>query len=169
MKNVNWLLIAAGIALSSASVTAATLSGATVDFTFDDTGLGSLFDTYSVTGDTLNFWPTSLVAEMIDTGIDISKAKTPLVTISAKSGYSLTMLSLSEQGDYFRIETSADTTFVSAAGQLYVNDQSSDFTDVQSSNSAVTPSGIATGAKFLMPWSVSETVGLSGAESVNAI
>ncbi|QPK63382.1 hypothetical protein IVG45_21705 [Methylomonas sp. LL1] len=61
-----------------------------------------------------------------------------------------------------------DTTFVSVAGQLYVNDQSSDFTGVQSSNSAVTPSDIAKGAQFLMPWSVSETVGLSGAESVTA-
>ncbi|QPK63380.1 hypothetical protein IVG45_21695 [Methylomonas sp. LL1] len=111
MKNVNLLLIAAGIALSSASVNAAALSGATVDFTFDDTGLGSLFDAYSVTGDTLTFWPTSLVAEMKNADFDIAqaKAKTPLVTISAKSGYSLTMLSFSEQGDYFRIETSPDT------------------------------------------------------------
>ena len=124
MKKLNLFLAAASLALASSGANAAlvTVSGATVNFSFDDDFLSPLFGSYSVAGDTLKFSPTTFSVEKDSKGLAKISATTPLITVSAKSGYALNGLELFEQGDYLRIEDANKSTKVSVLGQFIVND-----------------------------------------------
>lgn len=109
---------------------AVTLSGATVDYSFDDTALDALFGTFSVLlgTDTLQFlpltWKTTSPSILFPTGgIDsLLNAITPLITVTAKTGYTLNKMSLYERGDYKRVQFyPGNSTYVSVAGQFIVN------------------------------------------------
>lgn len=153
MKNMKRWNVAVGLTLamsvSSASAAQVSLSGATVEFSFDDSFLSSLFGSYSVSGDTLSFSPTTFSAQQIGLGLALKNATTPLITVSAKSGYLLTALDLFEQGDYSRVQNGSDTTFVSLGGQFIVNDTQTSITVTNPFDSVTTISSLIA----LSPWS----------------
>ncbi len=124
MKNFSLLLAAAGISLtcSVANATWVSISGTTVDFAFDDSLLNPMYGSYSVSGDTLSFSPVDFSAERSGTvGFDLANATTPDIKIMAKTGFALTELSLSQEGNYFRFEDSDNSTAVSVGGQFIVD------------------------------------------------
>jgi len=126
MNKFKIALAAAGLALASSGVNAAivNLTGDTVMFSFDDAFLSPTFGSYSVSGDTLSFSPTTFVAHQNGTaGWATTTATTPEITVKAMSGYLLTELDLFEKGDYFRIQDAANNTMVSVGGQFIVDDQ----------------------------------------------
>ena len=165
-KNLNVILFATGLALCNASANAATLYGATVDFSFDDIFLNSLFGSYSISGDTLSFFPTNFVAQANNNLFGTANATTPLITVSAKSGYVLSGVSLFEQGDYYRIETAPNTSFVSVGGQFIVNNNATNFSADQPLNAKFDFNDLANGTPFVTSsWTVSEDVALNAAES----
>jgi len=122
MKRVNKL--AAGIFLLSQTLTgtafaaSVTLSGDTVDFSFDDTLLG-LFGQPTVAGDSLYFTPTNFVAEAVNgSGFDLTR-QTINIKVSAHQGYDFSGLALTESGNYLQVGNGAK---VVVSGQIRVFD-----------------------------------------------
>ncbi|OAI11371.1 hypothetical protein A1359_14590 [Methylomonas lenta] len=159
MKKLKIALAAAGLALASTGVNAAivSISGATVDFSYDDTGLSALIGNIWATGNTLNFDPINFSAVSNDGGLSFKSATTPVINITAKMGYTLTGLSSFEQGDYFVIGDGS----VKVAGNSYFN----------GTPQAITPSA-ALDVKFddlnsleITNWSASNSTTLNSAES----
>ena len=124
MNKFKIALAAAGLALASTGASAAivNLEGDTVWFSFDTDYTNPLFGSYKVDGDTLSFSPNSFVAETGHSGIVNRSATTDLINVTSKSGYVLSEISLFEQGDYYRVEETANNTLVRVQGQLIVND-----------------------------------------------
>lgn len=134
MNKFQTALAAAGLALASSGANAAlvTVTGDSVVFSFDDTGLASSnFGYFSyvsqidatnfiIAGDTLEFSPRTFIAERDNKGITTTSDTTPLITITAKSSFALTSVALYEEGDYFRVEDSFGTG-VAAKGEFYVD------------------------------------------------
>jgi len=84
--------------MGAASVShAITLSGSTVNFTFDETGLGLFSGAYSVSGDTLSFTPSAFISNGSDT---FFVSQTINVTVTPKSGWQFSNLNFSESGLY---------------------------------------------------------------------
>jgi len=162
-KNLSLLLVAAGMALSIGSANAAVLTGATVQFSFDDSLLDSLFGTFSVNGDNLEFSPHNFSALANGNLFGSANATTPLINVTAKSGYTLSGVSLFEQGDYYRIETAPDSSFVSVGGQFIVNNNATNFSSDQVLNSVLSFSALGNGAPLNTAWTVSESVALNAA------
>lgn len=134
MKRVNKKL-AAGIILLSQTLTGAafaasvTLSGTTVDFSFDDALLG-LFGQANVAGDNLYFTPTSFSAESLNgAGFDLTK-QTINVKVTAHDGWDFSSLALTERGDYLRVGEAAK---VAVTGQIRAFDTTSPLNEVTSS------------------------------------
>jgi len=127
-KSIAVCAIALGGTLGG-NVQAVTLSGATVDYSFDDSLLNALFGTFSVIAgtDTLQFLPLTWLATADSSttpggGFKILAAITPLITVSAKTGYTLNGISLYERGDYDRVQFDpGNTSYAAAAGQFIVN------------------------------------------------
>lgn len=120
MKRVNLLaasVLAFAQTLSGAAVAApVTLTGSTVDFSFDDSLLG-LFGPASIAGDTLYFTPTSFVAESMNgEGFDLAR-ETLNVQMTARSGYELQTLNVVERGDYLLYGSGS---FADVGGQVRV-------------------------------------------------
>lgn len=117
--------------LLSGSVFAAsvTLSGNTVDYTFDDTLLG-LFGPASLSGDTLYFTPVSFQAESLNGAGYALTNSTMNIQVSAHEGWAFTNMSLIEKGDYMLLggASTADVT-----GQMRVYDLDSVLTDLTAS------------------------------------
>lgn len=133
MKRVNKKL-AAGMILLSQTLTGAafaasvTLSGTTVDFSFDDTLLG-LFGQANVAGDNLYFTPVNFTAESMNgAGFDLTK-QTINVKVTAHEGWDFSSLALSERGDYLRVGEAAK---VAVSGQIRAFDTSNPLTEVTS-------------------------------------
>ncbi|PPD20562.1 MAG: hypothetical protein CTY23_08270 [Methylomonas sp.] len=162
MKN---LLLAASLLLAGFNANAVTvLPGATVDFSFS-VPFNPLFGAFHVEGDSLRFKPTDFVATTTG-GIDITNATTPLITVTARPGFVLTELNLFEQGDYFRIESAPNTTFVGVGGQFIVNNNPVQINADQGLNNAFSFTSLATGTPFVTtPWTLSESVALNSAQS----
>ncbi len=104
MRNVirrTALSLALGFGLiGSASAATTTLNGLHTTFSFDDALVG-LFGMPSVSGDTIFFTPTSFSAKAKGVS-DIAFTNATLnVTVSAKQGYVLKGIDLTEQGDYW--------------------------------------------------------------------
>lgn len=117
--------------LLSGSVLAAsvTLSGDTVDYTFDDTLLG-LFGPASLSGDTLYFTPVNFQAESLNgDGYSLTNS-TMNIQVSAHEGWAFSNMSLIEKGDYMLLG-SASTADV--AGQMRVRDLSAVLDDMTAS------------------------------------
>jgi len=157
------LLAAAGMALSMGSANAAVLMGNTVQFSFDDSLLDSLFGTFSVNGDNLEFSQHNFSALANGNLFGSANATTPLINVTAKSGYTLSGVSLFEQGDYYRIETAPDSSFVSVGGQFIVNNNATNFSSDQVLNSVLSFSALGNGAPLNTAWTVSESVALNAA------
>ncbi|MCQ8105245.1 hypothetical protein NP590_14110 [Methylomonas sp. SURF-2] len=164
MKIFNSVVAAAGLALVSAGANAALISvqGATVSFSFDDSIAG-----YSISGDTLSFFPAGILAEQnASVGLDSSSFSIPLVNIYAKSGYALTGLAFKEQGDYLRIEDSANTTGVKVTGAFYVNDDAQSISPSQPLSTALSPSEFFNPGAEASLWSAEYNVALNSVASV---
>jgi hypothetical protein len=119
MKRVNKKL-AAGMTLLSQTLTGAafaasvTLSGTTVDFSFDDTLLG-LFGQANVAGDSLYFTPINFSAESMNgAGFDLTK-QTVNVKVTAHDNWDFSSLALTERGDYLQVGQGAK---VVVSGQI---------------------------------------------------
>ena len=165
-KNLTLTVFAAGFAFCNAGAQAATLYGTTVDFNFNDSLLDSLFGTFLVNGDSLEFSPQNFVAKTANNLFGEANATTPLITVSAKAGYTLAGVKLFEQGDYYRIESAPNTSFVGASGQFIVNNAATTFTTTQSLNAALSFTALASNTAFTTsPWTVSESVALAAAQS----
>ncbi len=97
-----------------------TLSGSTVDYTFNDSLLG-LFGTPSITGNTLYFTPTTFSAQSSN-GMGFTLTNSTLnIQVSAKPGYVFNGVGLKEHGDYLLL---GGKTHVYVTGQLRVFSQS---------------------------------------------
>lgn len=134
MKRVNKKL-AAGMILLSQTLTGAafaasvTLSGTTVDFSFDDTLLG-LFGQANVAGDNLYFTPINFSAESMNgAGFDLTK-QTVNVKVTAHDGWDFSSLALTERGDYLRVGQAAK---VVVSGQIRAFDTLNPLGEVTSS------------------------------------
>jgi hypothetical protein len=117
--------------LLSGSVFAAsvTLSGNTVDYTFDDTLLG-LFGPASLSGDTLYFTPVNFQAESLNgTGYALTNS-TMNIEISAHDGWAFSDISLIEKGDYLLL---GGASTADVAGQVRVHDLSAVLADMTAS------------------------------------
>ena len=97
-----------------------TLSGNTVNYTFDDSLLG-LFGTAKVAGDTLFFTPTQFKATSFNGQGLVSVTEDVDVQISLKPGFSFVSLGLVERGDYLLSGPGANTADVSGALSLTDN------------------------------------------------
>jgi hypothetical protein len=130
MKRMNQ--VAAGVillsqALSGAALAASvTLSGDTVDFTFDDTLLG-LFGPASLSGDTLYFTPVAFQAESLN-GAGYALGNSTLnVQVTAHEGWMFSNIALNEKGDYMLLGAGSTAD---VAGQIRVLDVAAPLTDV---------------------------------------
>lgn len=136
MKSVNKL--AAGIFIlgqvlgGAAFADSVTLTGATVDFTYDDDLLG-LFGQANVSGNTLYFTPTNFTAESFDgDGYDFNRA-TLNIKVTAHEGWDFSSVDLVERGDYLRV---GGGTKLAVSGQIRVFDTAQPLDEVTASITA---------------------------------
>ena len=116
-----------GQTLSGAALAASvTLSGSTVDFTFDDTLLG-LFGQPTLSGDTLSFTPVDFQAESLNgAGYSLTN-NTMNIEVSAHDGWSFSTVGLVERGDYLLL---GGGSTADVAGQVRVYDVDQPLTDM---------------------------------------
>ena len=133
MKRVNKKL-AAGMILLGQTLTGAafaasvTLSGTTVDFSFDDTLLG-LFGQANVAGDTLYFTPTDFVAQSSNGAGYVLTNETINVEVTARQGYGFSNFGFTEKGDYLMLGSG---TSVAVTGQIRLFDVANPNVDITS-------------------------------------
>lgn len=106
-----------------------TMSGDTVDYTFDDTLLG-LFGPASLSGDTLYFTPTDFQAESLNGDGYALTNSTMNIQVSAHDGWAFSNMSLIEKGDYLLL---GDESTADVAGQMRVRDVSDVLDDMTAS------------------------------------
>lgn len=170
MKRVNTL--AAGFFLVSQALCGAafaasvTLAGTTVDFTLDDTMLGS-FGQASVSGDTLHFTPIDFAARSLNGGGHSLTKETMNVRVSAHGGWAFSSVGLAEKGDYLLLG-SGSTADVS--GQMRVFDVTKPLADVTTSilsASPLTQTGVPTHnwtadlSTALSAWNTARTINVT--------
>jgi len=168
MKRLNTL--AAGIFLLSQTLTGAafaasvTLTGSTVDFSFDDTLLG-LFGQPTVTGNSIYFTPIDFTAESMNgAGFDLTK-QTINITVSAHEGYDFSSLALTERGDYLRVGKRAK---LAVSGQIRIFDTQTPLSELTSN---ILPDGRfrKTNDFISKNWSASATADLADMSSASMI
>lgn len=99
----------------TASAATVTLSGSSVDFTYDD-ALVSLFGTPTVLGDTIYFTPADFdVISENGAGISFTNALVN-ISVAPKAGFDLDSVSLFERGSYLLL--GAGMKWVEASGQV---------------------------------------------------
>lgn len=139
MKRVKTL--ATGVFLLSQALTGAayaasvTLTGNTVDFTFDDTLMG-LFGQPQISGDTLFFTPVNFEAQSLNGAGYAFTNDTVNVTVTAHSGMSFDSVNLLERGDYLLLGSGSSAD---VGGQLRVFDTAMPLTDLSSSIASSSP------------------------------
>ncbi len=106
-----------------------TVAGTTVSFTFDS-ALSGLFGAPTVTGDALFFTPTTYKAQSFNGTGFASASQTFNIAVNANSGYLVSALNLSEDGDYYNIGTGSS---VAVGGKFYARDLESPMTPAASS------------------------------------
>lgn len=115
MKPLFGFAVAALFATQTAAASSVTLSGSSVDFTYDD-ALMSLFGTPTVLNDSLYFTPTNFdVASLNGAGFNIANA-TINIKVTPKIGFDLDSVALKESGDYLLLGPGLKG--VEATGQL---------------------------------------------------
>ena len=154
-KNLS-VAVAAALAsgMFAGGVEAVTVSGVTVEYTFDDTLLG-LFGSWSISGDKLLFDPTQFKAVASNPGFVNTSQTTPLISVKAKTGFTLQNARLLEQGDYYRLGDAA-ATGVGVGGQFIVNGSPISF-PISSLTDTTSISAFTT-----TPWTVDLTGTLGG-------
>jgi len=117
------LSLALGFGLiGSAAATIQSIEGTHLTFTYDDALVG-LFGTPSVSGDTLFFTPNSFRTAGIGASSYSFVSDTFVFTVAAKSGYTLTGVDLTEQGDYrLHRPTGTGDLGVDLTGEIRVRD-----------------------------------------------
>lgn len=115
-------VLAAAAAISVVSINAGaaslTLSGSTIDVTFDSSFVG-LFGTPTIVGDVISWFPSGSPGFTAQTSSGIALANSTFaLQVTAKDGYFLRSFSLSEGGDYFYF--GGDPAGVTVSGQLRV-------------------------------------------------
>lgn len=106
----------------AASAALVTVSGATVEFEYDDALIGSA----SVLGDTLQLGIDALGAFQGTVGTDTA-SHTFTINVTAKPGYYLSLATLTENGSYQRIEDDPGSTAVDVDGDFIVDGVSNPF------------------------------------------
>src|SRR3569832_2674100 len=105
IKRVKHNHMAAGVFLLAqafsgvAFAASVTLSGDSVDFTFDDTLMG-LFGHPVLSGDTLSFTPVDFPASSTNGAGYTLAANTANIQMTAHNGYLFSSIDLAERGDY---------------------------------------------------------------------
>lgn len=168
MKRINHM--AAGVlllaqAFSGAAVAASvTLSGNSVDFTFDDALMG-LFGQPALSGDTLSFTPVDFkTASTNGEGYTLAD-NTVNIQMTAHNGYSFSSVDLAERGDYMLL---GGGSTADVAGQVRVYDTLDPAKDTITSiapSVAMDQTGVST-----HPWTAVASTDLSGwagTQSVN--
>lgn len=103
------------LATHAASAATVTLSGNSVDFTFDDALVG-LFGTPTVLDDTIYFTPADFdVTSLNGAGLSFTNALVN-ISVAPKAGFDLDSVSLFERGTYILLGSGAK--WVEASGQL---------------------------------------------------
>lgn len=164
--------LAAGVILLSqafsggAFASPVTLSGDTVDYTFDDALLG-LFGPASLSGDTLYFTPVSFQAESLN-GAGYALAKSTMnIEVSARDGWSFSNMALSEQGDYLLLGTASTADVTGQIRVRDVADPGADMTASIVSNVPLDQTGLPTSnwdadaAIDLSAWNDTQTVNVT--------
>jgi hypothetical protein len=140
-----------------------TLSGSTVDFSFDDALLG-LFGPASVSGDTLYFTPVAFEAQSLNgAGFALSN-DTVNISVTAHDGWSFDSVGLSERGDYLLLGSGSTAD---VAGQMRVFDIAAPLTDISAPIAALSPLNL-TGVPT-HNWDAQASIDLSGWESTRSI
>ena len=106
------------LAAAPAQAALVTLSGSTVNYTFDDSLLG-LFGTPAISGNTLSFTPNAFKAKSANGDGYTLTDSTINVIASLKPGYVFSTAGLNEGGDYLLLGGGSN---VNVAGQLRVFD-----------------------------------------------
>jgi hypothetical protein len=96
----------------AAGAHAITLGGTDVNYTFDENNLGLYAGSYSVTGNTLGFTPTSFV----NSGVIPLVSQTMVITVTPIAGQQFSSLSFLESGSY----TEQNPNDVAVSGQLRI-------------------------------------------------
>jgi hypothetical protein len=119
-----------GQTLSGAAFSAPfTLSGNTVDFTFDDAMLG-LFGQAGLSGDTLYFTPVDFIAKSLN-GAGFAMANDTMnIKVTAHQGWSFSRVDLIEKGDYLLLGSGSEAA---VGGQVRVFDIAKPLTDMTAS------------------------------------
>ncbi|MDO9466303.1 MAG: FxDxF family PEP-CTERM protein [Thiobacillus sp.] len=123
-------------AFSGAALAASvTLSGATVDFTFDDAMLG-LFGPANVSGNSLYFTPTNFKAQSLNGAGFALTSETMNIKVSAHSDWLFSSIGLLEKGDYLLLGAGsmADVT-----GQMRIFDVATPLVDITTSIVSTNP------------------------------
>lgn len=147
MKRIKTLtagIILLGQAFSGVALAASvTLTGTTVDFTFDDAMLG-LFGPANVSGNSLYFTPTDFEAKSLNGAGFALTNDTMNIKVSAHSGWLFSTIGLVEKGDYLLLGSSG---MADVAGQMRVFDVAAPLVDVTTSivsSSPLTQVGLPT-------------------------
>ena len=133
MRRVNKKL-AAGMILLGQTLTggafaaSVTLSGATVDFSFDDSMLG-LFGAARTAGDTLYFTPRNFVAQSSNGAGYVLTNETINIEVTARQGYDFSSFGFTEKGDYLMLGSG---TSVAVTGQVRLFDVANPNVDITS-------------------------------------
>lgn len=168
MNRMNQMAVGAFLlaqAFSGAAFAApVTLTGTSVDFTFDDALMG-LFGQPTLSGDTLSFTPVDFKATSTNgEGYKLTD-NTVNVQMTAHNGYSFSSVDLAERGDYM---LQGGNSSADVAGQVRVFDMGNPMKDTTTS---IAPSGSLDQKGFSThPWTAANSTDLSswtGTKSVN--
>jgi len=105
-------VVLALFATTSSQAIQITLSGNSVEYTFDDSLMG-LFGTPQVAGDSLIFTPTDFKATSVQANGAVSVTHSIDIKISLKPGFNFVSLDLLERGDYLLFGPGTNTADVS--------------------------------------------------------
>jgi hypothetical protein len=130
MKTLTAGLFLLGQAFSGVALAASvTLSGTTVDFTFDDAMLG-LFGPANVSGNNLYFTPTNFEAKSLNGAGFALTNDTMNIKVSAHSGWLFSSIGLVEKGDYLLLGSGS---MADVAGQMRIFDVAAPLVDITTS------------------------------------
>lgn len=135
-------VVLALFASTGTQATMVTLSGNSVEYTFDDSQMG-LFGTPEIAGNTLYFTPPPAFKATSNNGAGlVTTSETIGIKVSLKPGYSFSGLSLLISGDYLLNGPGTNTADV--GGSLTLTDSTHTQTIVLDSTSPLNVSGLPT-------------------------
>ena len=167
MKRIKTLtagILLLGQAFSGVALAASvTLSGTTVDFSFDDAMLG-LFGPANVSGNTLYFTPIDFSVESLNGAGFALTSETMNIKVTAREDWRFSTIDLSEKGDYLLLGSGSTAD---VGGQMRVFDVAAPLVDLTTSivsSSPLTLAGLPT-----HNWAAEASTDLSAWTSTQAI